>query len=163
MPVEELDKYEIITRAASNYTGYSISKPVTERGTFKIYGLKDSSLWAVVSEIDFEYLNQWRWSYARSPWGKIYICRRTTAGKAATRKVGGFVCKVAGASRTVYVHREVMLRKQPVPPSPEHKIVGHDDGNSLDCRRENLHWSTYKMNNTAQHGRDEGDEEEVPF
>ena len=147
--ISELDKYELITRVAGSR---SISELVHDDGLPRIYGKKDLSLWAVVDPDDFAYFSRWCWSYARSPWGKLYICRRANFGS-HYKQIDGQRFYIPGRQRTLYLHREIVLRLGRKPPSSEHKLVDHRNGNSLDCRRKNLRWSTYSENNTDQHGR----------
>lgn len=44
-----------------------------------------------------------------------------------------------------WLHREICRRKEGEPPSPEH-VCDHLDGDSLNCRRENLTWATLSEN-----------------
>lgn len=146
-----MTRFEQIVRAAPRYSGCSLSWLVIDQGAPRIYGAKDQSLWAVVDQDDWGALARWSWCYRRSQYGKIYIAR--TVG-CRERRVDGFTVTMPDKQRNVYLHREIMRLRGIEPPSPEHKIVGHLNGNSLDCRFTNLAWQTYSENNTNQHGRD---------
>lgn len=146
-----MTRYEEIVSRAPRDTGGSISSLVDEPGTFRIYGTKDYSLWCVVDRDDWEWLSRWSWCYRRSQYGKLYIARSTGNRR---RKVAGYSVVMPCRQRNIYLHRAIMEHRGVTPPTPEHKIVGHLNGNSLDCRFiSNLAWQTYGENNTNQHGR----------
>lgn len=116
---------------------------------FRIYGKADASIWAAVDEDDYNFFSQWLWSYSMSPGGKLYIKR--SQGSGAIRRVVDGKMQVVGYQRgvgkTIYLHREIMIRSGVLPPTPEHKIVDHEDGNSLNAQKINLRWATIGMNN----------------
>lgn len=145
---EGKEHYNLITRALTVEYEHD-PQLIHDEGLFRIYGRTDASLWAIVDEEDYHYLIQWRWSYARTVRGKYYIQRRT--GNSMKKFCGGFV-HMRGFKRGIYLHHEIMARKGDVPPSPAHKIRDHINGNSLDCRRENLRWATISQNNLNRPG-----------
>lgn len=110
----------------------------------KIFGKRDGTVWAIVDPEDFEWANKWSWGYASGPSGKVYIMRRT--GNALQRS-GGFITRIPHRQKSLYLHRELCRRVHGEPPTPEHKVAGHLNGNSLDCTRKNLKWQTYSENN----------------
>lgn len=57
-----------------------------------------------------------------------------------------------GKTKSEYLHVEIMKRTGIEPPSPEHTITDHRDGNSLHCRRKNLRWATLTMNRQNRFG-----------
>lgn len=80
---------------------------------------------------DWVYFNEWKWKTKRSKRStKLYFFR--TPGSRN------------GVHRTIYLHIEIMKRKQMMP--RRRRIVDHVNGDSLDCRRENLRWVTHKQN-----------------
>lgn len=86
----------------------------------------------------FMWASQWKWSAKPSKNGKkIYACRS-----------GSF----SGRSVSVFLHKEICFRKWGMPPTPSHIIADHDNGKSLDCREDNLHWATPSMNRQNYHG-----------
>lgn len=109
----------------------------------RIYLKNDATLWVVVDRIDFTFFSKWKWSWSSTPRGKLYA-QRSIGGNSYTLGDGS---KARGQSRSLYLHRAIQIRTGRIQPTPEHKIVDHRDGNSLDCRRFNLRWSTVSMNN----------------
>lgn len=89
-----------------------------------------------LDRIDYLAARQWLWCHTfgsgvRTAFGqkspdKIYA-RRTLRGG------------------TIWLHRFVTERAYGPPPSPYH-VSDHLDGNSLNCRRENLRWATLSQN-----------------
>lgn len=62
---------------------------------------------------------------------------------------------VDGAKLTLFLHREIMGLKEPLPHEYSRILkVDHIDGDSLNNRRDNLRWATNKMNATNINGRD---------
>lgn len=96
-----------------------------------------------VSDEDYEYLTQWRWTFKRSTRAHnnhVYACRNTTAGS-REKKI------------KIMMHNVVMERKGKPRPSPLH-TANHDDHDTLNCQRENLDWATKKKQ--ARHRRPPG-------
>ena len=77
----------------------------------------------LVDDADYEKYNQFNWSAHRS--GKKYY---------PVRKV-----KINGKSREIYLHREIVN-------APSGLHVDHINGDSLDCRRENMRLVTHSQN-----------------
>jgi hypothetical protein len=102
----------------------------------------DGELFALVDEVDFAWAARWRWSPKWSRGGsKVYM-----------RRVFQISLGGSGAERnrrqvTVWLHREILMRMRVAPPSPEHVLAGHGNGDELDCRRANLLWETHSSNN----------------
>jgi hypothetical protein len=99
-----------------------------------------------VDWIDYDFILQWPWTYAVSHplhGGLVYARRSVREGD---RNV------------TVLMHRVIILERMKIErPSPKH-FVDHDNGDSLDNRRENdagrqqLAWLTAKENMAKQYG-----------
>jgi hypothetical protein len=102
---------------------------------FRIYGDDNAQTWAVVDENDYHWAVQWRWCWKRSPCGKRYL-RRAVGENSNGLRLRTF---------TLYLHVEIMKRTSK-PPTGDHKLVDHRNGNSHDNRRRNLRWATYSMN-----------------
>lgn len=103
-------------------------------------------LYAIVDLVDLAWAQQWTWNVVQSKSGP----RRTE--KFYARRVVSMLTGPDGAresSRKVYsiwLHKEILLRA--VGPSQRRSatIGDHINGNSLDCRRSNLRWSTSSEN-----------------
>lgn len=86
---------------------------------------------------DCEWAFRWNWKLRSNSRGKIWYAVRTTRWR--------------GIHLNVWLHREIMLRSGERPPSIKHK-VDHKNGNTLDCRRENLRWASSSQNRVNRHG-----------
>lgn len=100
-----------------------------------------------VSPEDYDFLMQWKWTYARSHgrWSGLIYARRSIKGP-------------DGSNVTVLMHRVILIERMGIkPPSPRHE-VDHSNGDSLDNRRINdrgrsqLRWLTPKENAANKHG-----------
>lgn len=115
-----------------------------------------------VSDVDYEYLTQWLWTFARSHKGNdtlIYIRRSISV-----RDENGVRRNV-----TVLMHRVVIERMGLVQPTPRH-TVHHVDGDSLNNQRDNLGWLSPKGQmdeNRLRYAREAGQLDapigEIPF
>jgi hypothetical protein len=97
-----------------------------------------------VSREDYDFLMQWRWTYAVShPKGGLVYARRSIYS--------------AGGNVTILMHRVIVDRMGLERPSEKH-FVDHENGDSLDNRRENdqglvqLQWLTTAENNAKKRG-----------
>lgn len=81
---------------------------------------------ALVDDADYEWLNQWKWSYLQSRReGKGYAIRSEAVG--------------SGKDRMIYMHRAIMSPR-------EGQRVDHRDGNGTNNRRRNLRLATQSQN-----------------
>lgn len=97
----------------------------------------DVDTYAVVDEEDYFFLSRWLWCAKRDRCGKIYMRRAIGHNRNGVRL----------RTHTLYLHQAVMERKGTLPLSKKHTIIDHRDGDSLNCRRENLRWVTSRENN----------------
>lgn len=103
----------------------------------KIY--LDDDLFCVVDPIDFEWAKQWKWHATENSTGLKFYATRMTRERGTRKNI------------KVYMHIAILKRcgQAKIRPSKEHTIGDHDDGQSLNNRRENLFWATLRQNNTA--------------
>ena len=92
-----------------------------------------------VSAQDYDYLMQWRWTFAVShPRGALVYARRSMRNG-------------AGRNVTVLMHRVILTECMGVARPPAH-FTDHRDGYSLNNTRENLCWVTAIENMKNQRG-----------
>lgn len=107
----------------------------------RVYLDASAELFAIVDEEDYAWAVQWLWSATpNSTKRKFYATR-------STRLQG-----VAGPQVRIYLHKAILERTGLTPPSKKHSIGDHENGDSLDCRRDNLRWATHSMNSFNVNG-----------
>ena len=96
----------------------------------------------LLDEVDYWWAVRWRWHinkpHRSRPGKKRYACRSPGGG-------GRYKPKL-------YLHVQIMKRTGILPPTPEHTIADHRDGNEFNCVRENLRWATPSQNNYNRFG-----------
>jgi len=88
---------------------------------------------------DYQWAIRWRWQWVASKQGrnrkhKVYGRRNVDAG---TQRAG-----FQRRQEWLWLHKEICLRAHGPAPSLFHTIADHRNGQTLDCRRENLRWAT---------------------
>jgi hypothetical protein len=99
----------------------------------------DGNQFCILDRIDYDWAIKWIWrtTSSRQREGKkvnLYATRNTRHGTPT------------GPQTKIYLHKEVLKRSFALPPTPEHIVGDHINGNSLDNRRSNLRWATLSMN-----------------
>lgn len=104
-----------------------------------IYLNDTGELWCVVLIMDYDWAQQWKWKpvWSRGRSDKCYARRSTWFN---------------GRRVDLWLHKEICLRHRGLPPTYEHTIGDHEDGDSLNDRRGNLDWATKSMNRNNRHG-----------
>ena len=100
---------------------------------------RDASLVALVDYEDYAWARQHTWGYCLSKQGD----GRSEKFYAKTRIKTGPGCR---DREWVYLHKAILQRAKGPPKHPAYSIADHRNGESLDCRRENLRWATPSMN-----------------
>lgn len=90
-------------------------------------------LFAIVDVDDYAWAMQWLWLPKPNSRGKKFYAYRKQ--------------RIGVVSASVWLHKEVLLRADPAGRTRRRKIGDHKDGESLNCRRRNLHWATILENN----------------
>jgi hypothetical protein len=124
----------------------------TEEYEYRVYADDYANVYAVVDQIDYQYLVQWRWKLKKSRlWPgskkqKAYLAR-------TGHETIGVNCRICA---TIYLHQVVMDRKgDPRPITNEKIIVDHGDSDEFNCRRNNLRYATLSFNRMNRHGSHE--------
>lgn len=99
----------------------------------RIYLDAACEIFALVSPEDYAWASQWRWKWCWDRTKRKRYARRTPRG-------------AGQVSRTVWLHKEICERANGAPPTELHTIGDHENGESLDCQRNNLRWATRSMN-----------------
>lgn len=103
-------------------------------------------LYAIVSVVDLAFAQSWLWTPIHSKSGPRRI-DKVYARRTASIYTGPEGERVSSRYNiNVWLHKEILLRAKGPPPSRSKTIGDHINGNSLDCRRENLRWSSSSEN-----------------
>jgi hypothetical protein len=105
-----------------------------------IYLDETGELFCWVDAEDYDWAMQWRWKPIRSRGHKRKVYAFRTTRTKARRHIA------------FWLHREICLRTNGLPPSKLHLIADHLDGESLNNRRSNLRWATRSENNRNLNG-----------
>jgi hypothetical protein len=106
-------------------------------GSRRIYLDSTATTYCVVSEEDYEWAIQWRWSFTMDKRGKKYYATRSTRSRSEH-----------DIQIKVYMHKAILIERMQVKkPTKKHVIGDHGDGESRNNTRGNLTWATRRQNN----------------
>lgn len=111
----------------------------------------DENLFAIVDQIDLQFARQWLWTAQASKSGlrrieKFYATRTMSIYTGGEGERSSRNPDRTRRSFRLWLHKEILLRAKGPPPSKSKTIGDHRNGNSLDCRRFNLKWSSASEN-----------------
>lgn len=109
---------------------------------YRIYHDWTLERYAIIDEEDYSWAARWLWN-------PIWWNRKQYLRRASSVWSGGKRLRVV----TYYLHIEIMKRTGIEPPSPNHVLVDHRDGDTMNCRRSNLRWVTDAQNRKNYKGR----------
>ena len=114
----------------------------------RIYADDYANNYAIVDQIDYQYLIQWRWKLKQSRASKgtirpkVYLARTAHEGSRESR-----TCS------TIFMHTVIMERIGiPRPKTNKKIIVDHGDSDEFNCRRNNLRYATLSFNRMNRYG-----------
>lgn len=120
-----------------------LSLPLLDDSVRPIYLDNSGELYCVVDLEDYDFAMQWKWKPVKSRGKKIkFYAFRTT--------------RFQGRHVAFFLHKLICLRHRGLPPTPEHTIGDHGDGDSLNNRRINLDWTTLSGNRRSRQGAGPG-------
>jgi hypothetical protein len=111
----------------------------------------DEGIFAIVDLVDLEFARQWLWTAQASKSGprrieKFYATRTVSILTGGEGERSSNNPDRTRRSFRLWLHKEILLRAKGPPPSKSKTIGDHLNGNSLDCRRVNLKWSSASEN-----------------
>lgn len=125
----------------------------------RVYADDYANNYAIVDQIDYQYLIQWRWKlsvsrrHAGTKKRKAYLARAVPTIIGKDYKDANGKRQQQRITSTVYLHQVVMDRAGKEKPKTNKKlIIDHADGDGFNCRRENLRWATISFNNKNIYG-----------
>lgn len=100
----------------------------------------------LVDEEDYQWARAIKWRHIWSGGNRMAAMEAVYGRKIWTEKLYAVAEPgTRAARRRLFLHREITERAYGPPPSPQH-VSDHLNGDSLDCRRENLRWATLSQN-----------------
>lgn len=100
---------------------------------------KGHTVFVLLDGADLEWARKWRWHWRKDKRNKKFYATRSTWED--------------GRRKTLYLHVEVLRRSKKKRPTALHRISDHIDGDTLNCRLDNLRWATGEMNGKNRNGK----------
>jgi hypothetical protein len=126
---------------------------------YRIYADDYANEYAIVDQIDYPYLVQWRWKLHRSKVHKgtkkpkVYLARSVSEIIGPDYKDEMGKRQQCRRTSSLFLHEAVMERKGDKKPKIRKRIIiDHANGDGLDCRRKNLRFTTLSFNNRNRFG-----------
>lgn len=117
----------------------SLVLPIIDDSVRPIYLDRGCEIYCVVDLQDYEFAMQWKWKPIKSKGTKLkYYAFRTSRWE--------------GRHVAYFLHKLICFRANGLPPTRDHLIGDHQDGDSLNNRRINLNWATQSQNRLNREG-----------
>lgn len=95
----------------------------------------EENLFCIVDAADYDWAIQWQWRAKPNSRGKkLYAVR--------SFRLGGR----GGPNVSIFMHKAIVVRTYGRAPTTKHRLGDHENGKSLDNRRDNLRWATRREN-----------------
>jgi hypothetical protein len=98
-------------------------------------------VYAMLDPIDYEWARQWKWCHTYGSGSMVEVAE----GVFAIERPDHIYARRCVGSTTLFLHREILRRKDGEP-RYKRAIGDHINGETLNCRRNNLRWATPRMN-----------------